>query len=346
MARAPYTPMLATSGSLPTSAGWSYEFKWDGMRLIVEWDGGALRLWSRNGNEATDSFPELAALGADLGPRRAVLDGEVVVLDEQNRPEFGLLQRRMHVRGAEAARLVAVHPVQLFVFDVLVTDGTEVIDRPLEERRAVLAGLDLAGPSWRVPPAFDEDGQVVLDTAKRLGLEGVIAKRLGSRYEPGRRSPNWRKTKLVDTDELVVGGFTQGTGRRQGRLGALLLGAFETRPGQAGPGPAGATTGPVPDAAPARTFRFVGSVGSGFSDAELDRLRPLLDPFVAATDPFDSGPPRPAATFVEPGLVVQVAYSGWTRDGVLRHPTYQGVRWDRPAHEVLVPPGASGWPGT
>ena len=338
MPRAPYIPMLATTGSLPNTGGWSYEFKWDGMRLIVDWDGGALRLWSRNGNDVTDSFPELAGLGAVLGAHPAVLDGEVVVLDEENRPEFGLLQRRMHVRGAEAIRLVAVHPVHLFLFDLLRSDGHEVIDRPLEERRALLAELDLAGPSWRVPPSFADDGQVVLDTARRLGLEGVIAKRVGSRYEPGRRSPNWRKIKLFASDDFVVGGFTQGTGHRQSRLGALLLGAFDQAAVEVGTGPAGP--------APAPAFRFVGNVGTGFSDAELERLRSMLDPYVIGEDPFDIGPPRPPATFVDPGLVVEVTYSGWTRDRVLRHPSYRGVRWDRPANEVFLPPGASGWPGT
>jgi bifunctional non-homologous end joining protein LigD len=323
VARAPLTPMLATSGTLPTGQGWLYEFKWDGMRLVVDWDGDALRLWSRNGIEATESYPELAALAERLGPDPLVLDGEVVVLDEQNRPDFGLLQRRMHVRGAEARRLVAIHPVQLFCFDVLRTGRHELLDLPLQDRRRLLEALELQGPSWRVPPAFVDDGPVVLDTAKRLGLEGVIAKRLSSPYEPGRRSPNWRKVKLFLSDEFVVGGFSAGTGRREGSLGALLLGAFDA----------------------GGSFRFVGNVGSGFTDADLDSLRARLDPYVTGVDPFDGGPPRPAATFVEPDLVVDVAYSGWTRDGVLRHPSYRGVRPDRAAAEITLPPGAPGQSG-
>lgn len=322
MPTAPATPMLAVSGELPTGEGWLYEFKWDGIRTLAEWDGAKLRLWSRNGNDVTAGYPELAGLGGDLGSEPALVDGEIVALDEQGRPSFGLLQQRMHVRGAAVARLVGEVPVHLFVFDILRFAGRDLTALPLVERRRVLDDLDLEGPSWRVPPSFVDDGSVVLDAASRLGLEGVVAKRLTSTYDAGRRSEAWRKVKLIHRDEFVVAGFTEGTGRRQSTLGALLLGGRDHE----------------------GRFAYVGSVGTGMSDAELERLRAELDAAVAPGDPFEAGPPRPVATFVRPRIVVEVEYSGWTRDRALRHPSYVGARTDRPAAEVELPQSTSGPP--
>lgn len=308
--------MSAVAGELPTGEGWLFEFKWDGVRTLVEWDGARLRLWSRNGNDVTDGYPELAGLGAALGTEPAVLDGEIVALDENGRPSFGLLQQRMHVRGGAVARLAVEVPVHLFLFDVVRFAGHDLAGLPLTERRRVLDDLDLEGPAWRVPPSFRDDGAVVLAAAEQLGLEGVVAKRLSSTYEAGRRSNHWRKVKLVRHDEFVVGGFTEGTGRRRSTFGALLLGAHD-RDGR---------------------LAYVGSVGTGLSDAELTGLRAELDSMVAATgDPFEAGPDRPPATFVRPHIVVEVAYAGWTRDQALRHPSYMGVRIDRPAADVGLP---------
>jgi bifunctional non-homologous end joining protein LigD len=164
---------------------------------------------------------------------------------------------------------------------------------------------------------FVDEGAVVRDAAAQLGLEGVVAKRLTSVYEPGRRSPAWRKVKLVQHDEFVVGGFTVGDGRRAGTLGALLLGGRD--PAEEG------------------ALRFVGSVGTGLSDVDLQRLRRRLDGAVTGVDPFAVGPPRPRAMFVEPRIVVEVRYGGWTRDRVLRHPSYLGERSDRPPSDVYLP---------
>jgi bifunctional non-homologous end joining protein LigD len=174
-------PMLATTDVLPEGKDWQFEFKWDGIRVIVDWDGTALRLLSRNGNDVTVSWPEVAGLGLVLGSEPAILDGELVVMNEQRRPDFGLLQQRLHVRDpATVARLAEHLPATLLLFDVLTFAGHDARPLPLSERRRLLEQLELDGPSWKVPPVFVGDGEATMAAAERLELEGAVAKRLGS----------------------------------------------------------------------------------------------------------------------------------------------------------------------
>jgi bifunctional non-homologous end joining protein LigD len=314
-------PMLASlSRELPgDAASWTYELKWDGIRAIALWDGSALRLETRNLRDVTVSWPELAALGPALGGRQVVLDGEIVAFDDRRVPSFQRLQERMHVASpVVAARKAADVPADYLVFDVLWLDGDDLMPLPWTERRAVLDGLGIAGPAWATTPTFPEAGEETLEVATAMGMEGIVAKRLDSPYLPGQRSKQWRKLKLVASDEFVVGGWSAGEGRRTGAIGALLLGVPE------GDG-----------------LRYVGNVGTGFTDAELRRLQERLRAIVRETSPFTSGPaPKRGATFVAPELVVEVEYTERTDDGILRHPSYKGVRIDKAPGDVKT--GAGG----
>jgi bifunctional non-homologous end joining protein LigD len=297
-------PMLAVSGT-PTAVatGHTYEFKWDGVRTLVFVDEqGRLDLRSRRGTAVAERYPELAGLAGAVG-RPAVLDGEIVALDEQGRPSFAALQPRMHLADPHRAAVAAARaPVALLLFDLLGLDGEVLVQRPLEARRQALLGLELAGGRWSVPPASD-DLQVALDIAEQRGLEGVVAKRRGSPYRPGVRSRDWIKLRLRRQQELVVGGWRPGRGSLAGSIGSLLVGVHD----EGG-------------------LRYAGGVGSGMTGAEAARLAGRFEPRVRS--PFVDEVPHADARFVEPHVVVEVAFSEWTPDGRLRHPVYLGVRDD------------------
>jgi bifunctional non-homologous end joining protein LigD len=315
--------MKATSSEqLPVPADqWDYEVKWDGMRAVVFVDGTSLRVQSSNLLDVTAGWPELAALPAALGVRTAVLDGEIVATDDAGRPSFGRLQQRMHVASAaEARRRAGEVPVSYMVFDLLHLDGHELTGLPLTERRRVLQQVVDTGAAWRCSPVYD-DGAALLDAATAQGLEGVMAKRPGSTYEIGRRSRNWLKVKVRRRQELVVGGWLPGEGGRAGRIGALLVGLHDP---------------------PGGPLRYAGRVGTGFTGAELERLAERFAPLAAEQCPFDPPPPRPvlrAARWLRPELVAEVAFGEWTADGLLRHPSYLGLRADKDASEVVREPG-------
>ncbi len=306
----PVLPMLATKGDhVPVGPEWTHEVKWDGMRVLLDRTPDGLRIFSRNENDVTVSFPELAGLagvGADL-----LLDGEVVALGE-GVPSFGALADRMHVRdAARAIRLSETNPVTLIVFDLLRLDGEDLRDLPLSARRERLLGLGLDTEpermgAWHVPPAYD-DGQMLLDAAEQQGLEGVVSKRLSSRYRPGVRSRDWLKFPIRPTGSFVVGGFRHETGNDH-RLGAVLVGQ------------------PTADG-----LAFRGRVGSGIVGKAGRLLGELLAPYVVGSSPFVEELPRldrVGTTWVEPVLVVDVQYLRLTTDGRLRQPAYRGVRQD------------------
>ena len=310
-------PMLATPGPLPHSDDWGFEFKWDGTRAVCYVDGGRVRLLTRNDRDVTVSYPELRGLGEALGARPAVLDGEIVAFGDDGIPSFGALQERMHVLDpAKARRGAEKTPVVYLAFDVLHLDGRSTTALPYEERRSLLDGLKLAGAHWQTPPWFRGSGASVLEAAGAQRLEGVVAKRLHSVYQPGRRSAEWVKVKHVRTQEVVVIGWTPGHGRRQSTLGALLLAV--PRDGE---------------------LEYAGKVGTGFSDAVLDELGEVLAPLERSGPPVP-GPLPPSqvngAQWVEPDLVGEVTFTEWTREGRLRHPSWRGLRPDKNPDEVVV----------
>jgi bifunctional non-homologous end joining protein LigD len=306
-------PMLATPG-VPADVvgpGWAHEFKWDGARALVVSDGVRLQLRSRQGNDITAAYPELQGLAAAVGPG-VLLDGEIIAHDADGRPSFAALQPRMHVRDTGRAQLLAASvPVTLVLFDLLLADGAWLLDTAYEDRRERLEASGLHGPAWATPPRTD-DLATALTVASERGLEGVVSKRLGSHYHPGRRSRDWRKLRLLCEQEFVVGGYRRGRGRRAGEFGALLVGTYDDN----------------------GDLRYAGGVGTGYTDRELRRLADLLAPRHRATAPFVDPPRDSDAVWVEPDLVVQVRFTEWTPDGRLRQPVYRGQRTDKDPRSI------------
>jgi bifunctional non-homologous end joining protein LigD len=317
-------PMLASPGTLPgDEADWSYEFKWDGVRALARVEGGRLRLHSRKGNDITVTYPELRQLGEELGSTQVWLDGEIVALRD-GRPSFPALQQRMHVHNDRLARSLASSvPVTYLVFDVLHLDGKSCVDLPYTERRQLLERLELNGPCWHISPSFDGDGAAVSATAREQQLEGVIAKRRSSRYYPGRRTADWLKITEVLTIEVLIGGWRPGEGRREGGIGSLMLGV----PTETG-------------------VRYVGQVGTGFTDEALAALHEQLKPLVQKKSPFLNEVPRErakGATWLSPEVVGEVEFRNWTPDGRLRAPSWRGLRSDKDAADLepeVVPDAA------
>jgi bifunctional non-homologous end joining protein LigD len=308
-ARNDYKPMLATlSSELPRGDDWLYEVKWDGYRALGYVRAGDARLVSRNGNDLTGRFPVIArALGRAAKSPDCVLDGEVCALDEQGRPSFSAMQQ-----GRPGTAIVYA------AFDLLEVDGEPIVDRPLGERRDRLQRiLDTRGKVVQVSGAF-EDGEALLAAATERGLEGVMAKRAGSRYAEGRRTRDWLKIKTHGRQEFVICGWTRGQGRRSGRLGALVLGAYR-----------------------GDELRWVGNCGTGFTDRGIDEVLEKLEPLRRDTSPFAVVPRMPKVRsadviWVEPELVCEVAFAEWTHDDHLRAPSFQGLRDDKPARAVRL----------
>ncbi|MEA2144087.1 MAG: bifunctional non-ous end joining protein LigD, partial [Solirubrobacteraceae bacterium] len=311
-------PMLATPGQLPGAAeedAWAFEMKWDGVRAVVYVDHGSVRVLTRNDREVIATYPELRGLGEFFGDRTVILDGEIVAFDDAGRPSFGALQQRMHVQRPTPALRDRV-PVTFFAFDLLYLQGHLLTSKPYAERREALESLDLDGPRWATPPAFDGDGAAALAASQAQGLEGVLAKRRNAPYEAGRRSSAWIKVKHLRAQEVVIGGWKPGEGRRKGGIGSLLLGVHDEE----------------------GRLRFAGHVGTGFTNQMLDDLAKLLKPLERKTSPFDDEVPRQHAKdahWVTPRLVGEVVFAEWTNDGRLRHPSWRGLRLDKAADDVV-----------
>jgi bifunctional non-homologous end joining protein LigD len=312
-------PMRAVLGEMPTDeSDWAFEVKWDGVRALGSIDGGELRLASSNGNDITIRYPELVGIVDQLDGHSAVLDGEVVRLDPDGRPDFGMLQARMHLtRPAEIATLAATAPVTWAIFDLLAFDGTDATSLPYEDRRRLLETLVEPGPTWQVPPTHVGEGSALLEAVRARGLEGVMAKRLGSTYTAGKRSPNWRKIKVRQHQELVIGGWRRGRdgGNRAGAIGALLVGAYD-----------------------GDRLVYAGRVGSGLTQADLRHLGAHFATRTLDHCPFDPAPTRAEqadAVWVEPDLVAEVAFTEWSHEDRLRHPVYLGLRDDKDPRSVV-----------
>jgi len=309
-------PMMAKLGTAipkPDST-WGFEFKWDGIRALAYVDGGRVRLVSRSGEDVTPRYPEIHAMGRALGSREVILDGEVVALDEKGRPSFEEIQQRMGLTSeSEVRRKMKLVPVTYMVFDILWQDGHSLLTTPYGERRDLLAKLELAGASWQTPPFEKGGGQAMLEASAKAGLEGVMAKKLDSRYEPGKRSGVWVKIKNHNRQELVIAGWLEGEGKRRGLPGALLVGYYDKD----------------------NKFVYAGKVGTGFSDAMLEKLAALMKPLAQEKSPLDLGSPPRAAHYVKPRLVAEFEFVEWTRSGQLRAPSFKGLRADKPARQVV-----------
>ena len=312
-------PMKATLvAGPPTHGDWAYELKFDGYRAIALKSGGSVQLLSRNGKDFAKRFPEIAEAVAGLSARSAILDGEIVALDEEGRSSFQLLQA-LEI-GKERP------PLAYYVFDLLHLDGADLTAQPLTERRAQLNALLRGAPEpIRESSEIRGNPKKLLAEVRKRGLEGLIGKRRDSIYEPGRRSPTWIKLKCVAEQELVIGGYTAPEGSRS-HFGALIVGYYA-----------------------GDSLRFAGKVGTGFNATLLKSLHAAMDKLARKTCPFANLPERKQGrwsqnitpremklcTWIEPKLVCQVRFTEWTNDGKLRHPSFLGLRDDKAASEVI-----------
>ena len=317
-------PMLALlSAHLPNDGKrWAFEYKWDGVRAIAYHTPDAQGGWlieSRNQLDITRRYPELDALHAALGKRTAVLDGEIVALDNLDRPSFQRLQRRMHVNDvAQIQRLTREVPILFVLFDLLYLDGRNLMSLPYADRRARLEELTLAGPHWQVTPSYVDRGEPMLDTARQNRLEGIIAKKLDSTYEVGRRSTSWLKIKIIQRQEFVIAGWTaESTGLRD-RVGTMLLGYYDCD----------------------GRLHYAGHVGTGLSGAHHAPLVRQFEKLARSTNPFVEK--LPAARrggnrimFLEPRLVGEVEYRRWPEGGMVQQASFKGLRADKSARQVV-----------
>jgi bifunctional non-homologous end joining protein LigD len=305
--RGEYTPMLATLvDDLPKGDDWVFEVKWDGYRALAYVSSGGVTLRSRKGNDFTERFATVArALEKAVKTPDCIVDGEVCALDDEGRSSFSAMQQ-----GKPGTPLV------YYVFDVLEVEGEQLVDLPLEERRERLEQLlDRRNRTVKISEFFD-DGEALLAAVTEQGLEGVIAKRVGSRYAPGRRSRDWLKIKTHGGQEFVITGYTKGQGRRAGAFGSLVLGYYQ-----------------------GDELVYAGNVGTGFNEVEIESLLGKLRPLERKTSPFREVPKMPkvkkgAVVWVTPKLVCNVEFAEWTHDRHLRAPVYQGLREDKSAEEV------------
>jgi bifunctional non-homologous end joining protein LigD len=312
-------PMLATLGSaddIEDEDEWAFEMKWDGIRVVAVLDGRDVGLFTRNGNDVTASYPELVDALASRDLADTVVDGEVVALTSSGAPSFARLQQRSGLtRKDQVAAARAKVPATYMVFDLLRSDGSSLLNAPYDDRRAALLELGLADHDVRTPKAFDGDLADAVEWSKELGLEGVLAKRRTSRYRGGSRSSSWIKIKHQRMQEVVIGGWRPGKGRRSDTIGSLLLG--------------------VPEG---DSLRYVGRVGTGFDDDTLERLGGTLASSTRKTSPFADVPSAVArdATWVTPRIVGEVTFAEWTTRGLLRQPSWRGVRTDKTPDDVHV----------
>lgn len=318
-------PMLAKLSGLPTQdAEYGFEIKWDGMRAVLYCQDGHIQLLSRNQRDVTAQYPELAGLGVAAAKQQFILDGEIVHFDTNGKPSFSGLQHRMGVSSAKSVESRRqVYPVTYVIFDLLSLQGETTLHLSYTVRREMLAKLQLEGSAWQTPAYQLGSGQEILAAACRIGLEGIVAKRLASLYAPGERTGDWLKIKNQQSQELVIGGWAAGNGSRQGKIGALLLGYYDAllAEGKKHNQP--------------QQLHYAGKVGTGFTIADLEYLGSLLEPLATSHNPFSIVPPVKNAAFVKPVLVGEFEFTEWTPNDTLRHPVFKGLRTDKPAGEVV-----------
>jgi bifunctional non-homologous end joining protein LigD len=309
-------PMLATLyPSLPANADdYVFEYKWDGVRALCYYDGRHLHLRSRNNLDITQRYPELHALGHAMGSRPAVLDGEIIAMDDLDRPSFARLQRRMHVNDPRLIqRLMKEVPVFYVLFDVLYLDGKNTMKLPYIERRSLLEDLTVAGPYWQRTPAHRGQGTLMLEAAQQNHLEGIIAKKIDSPYEPGRRSDAWLKIKIIQRQEFVIGAWIPEQGHRKNHVGALLMGYYDCN----------------------GNLRYAGKVGTGFNANMHAQLTTLFDKHQRPTTAFNDPLPKSNTIYLDPVLIAEIEYRRWPDGGLVQQGAFKGLRTDKRAREIM-----------
>ena len=299
--------MLATEGSVEKlkSTQWAFEGKWDGYRVLVDADHGKLTLRSRRGRDVTDEYPQFEALAADLADHHVILDGEAVALDESGVPSFGEMQNR-----ARSTR------VEFWAFDILHLDGRSLLRAKYSDRRRLLEAL-AEGGGLIVPDQLPGDGPEALEYARKQRWEGVVAKKRDSTYQPGRRSASWVKDKIWNTQEVVIGGWREGTGGRSSGIGALMLG----------------------HSPPTAACDFVGRVGTGFTEKALTKLKkaskPLRDRRITLQHEASHPDAQRRDLCAARSWSAKSATANGPSDGRLRQPSWRGLRPDKTPDEVV-----------
>jgi bifunctional non-homologous end joining protein LigD len=313
-------PMLAVLSEMPTDQqNWAFEYKWDGVRALAYYDAPTLSFVSRNQLDITRRYPELQGLAKVLGKRTVVLDGEIIALDENDRPSFPQLQRRMHVNDpASITRLVREVPIVFVVFDVIYLAGKSLMDQPYTARRATLEKLKIDADHWQTTPSHVGHGTQMLATAKKIAMEGVVAKWLDSTYEPGQRSPYWRKIKVVQRQEFVIAGFTGESTGDPNRIGTMLLGYYDK----------------------SGKLHYAGHVGTGLVAKDHPVLLKQFAKYKRPDNPFVEKLPTNRRggmkiQYLQPRLVGEIEYRRWPRGGMVQQASFKGLRADKAARDVV-----------
>jgi len=311
----PTKPMLAQAAARAfSSLEWIFEVKWDGVRCLVHLSSGKVRLQSRGLKDVTKTYPEFADVPASIKARSAVIDGEIVALDANGKPSFKLLQSRMNlVSQSEIDRCATSIPATFYAFDLLYLDGQILMEQRLEERKRLLKNILTESSRFKFSDHIEGDGEACFSAAKQMGIEGVIAKKKGSRYEPGERSAEWLKIRVEKRDDFVIGGWTLGKRGRSRSFGALLLGQYE-----------------------AGKLRYAGKVGTGFDGKQLAGIRRSLGDLATEIRPFVEDPGEPDARWAHPRMVCDVKFSE-RLEGAIRFPVFMGLRPDKEVSEVILP---------
>ncbi len=291
-----------------------FEIKWDGVRVLAFCDEAGTRLYSRSGRDVSRQYPEFCDVHRRLRVTNAVLDGEIVALDTEARPSFELLQQRINLsRDSDIARGVGKIPLDLVLFDLPFVRGSWLGGARLEDRiEQLAASIEFGERVLRSEPVAGV-GVALYDAAVARGLEGVVGKRIGSPYIPGKRTRDWLKVKTTHTVDCVIGGFSPGQSARSGSFGSLLVGVYE-----------------------GELLRYIGSVGTGFTDATLGMMRRMLDTLKIAASPFAEPVPVRGARWVQPSLVCEVEYRELTSGLRLRAPSFKGLRTDKRPEECTL----------
>lgn len=309
-------PMLATPGGTPfDDEDWLFEVKWDGVRTLAYINGDQLKLVSRRKRDVTEQYGELASLPTQLSGRNALIDGEIVALDDEGRPSFERIQQRFTL-ARPSKNAIEKNPVDFLAFDLLWLDGESLMDRPIEERRALLERHLVPGKRVQISPQISGKGTAFFGAAKARGLEGIVAKRKGSTYRPGQRTKDWVKIKAVRRQDCVIVGWSPGQGTRDGSIGSILCGVI--RGGQ---------------------LEYAGHCGTGFTQKFLEKLRSIVRPLETEEPPVPAPPSDVdlrGVHWVRPELVCEVEYLEFTSQGRMRAATFRGLREDKVPEECIV----------
>jgi bifunctional non-homologous end joining protein LigD len=305
-------PMLAKLGQLPKdSENWGYEFKWDGIRAIMYWNGKNIKIESRNLLDITFRYPELLNLGKWLG-KNAIIDGEIIAPDKAGKPSFSLLQQRMLISERKFNKSLLSVKIQYYLFDILYFNDKNLMNMSYDKRRKILESLNIEHKFCKVPPSFRGEGKTILSVAREHSLEGIVCKKLKSIYAANKRSGDWVKVKIVKSDEFIICGFKYVRNSKD-KIGSLQVGIYDKN----------------------KKLIFAGGVGTGFNAIDHKFLITKLQPEITGKNPFNEKLEKDV-NFVKPKYVAEIEYRRWPENGILQQASYKGLRIDKPPDEIIL----------